>query len=268
MFISSYNIEAIKRFGESNLEMDIDSPHNYVDARMGRLFTYMDLQYIKQWVIPQLNQNQRKNLSVLDVGAGKGRITRHLLTIANRVVAIEPFEGFFQILSNLSAPHTINFETHNCTLLDYFKISDCQFDFIFVAGVTPYISDIEIDEFYNNLRLLVKEDGLILVRDYGIENRHSGKGPYGSIEVGIEIFRPVIGKMRIFRQNHLQCIKSRRAYPSIITWNIYRKWPNGLTAALWRFTSWSIFYPIYYQLSKLNIPHRTGGYYMYLLKPS
>ena len=199
----------------------------------------------------------------------RGDVTRYLLTICRfRVVAIEPFEGFFEILSNLSVPRNVKYEYCNCTLLEYFKIADCQFDFMFVAGVTPYLNDIEIDKFYNNLRLLVKEDGVILVRDYGVENRLSGKGPYGSVDVGIEIFRPPLGKMRLFKQNDLRCIKSRRAYPSIIAWNIYQKWPNGLTTALWHCASLPIFYSLYYQLSKLNIPHKTGGYYMYLLKPS
>jgi SAM-dependent methyltransferase len=267
MSISSHNIEAIRRFGESNIDMDKDSPHNYVDARMGRLFTYLDLQYIKRWVLSEIDQSQLKNLSVLDVGAGKGRITRHLLAIANRLIVLEPFEPFFRVLLSLSIPPHANVEFYNCTLSQYQKTTNSQFDFIFVAGVTPYIDDDEINEFYNNLHYLVKKSGVILVRDYGIENNLAGDGPYGSIKKDLEIFRPPLGKMRIFKNNNLKCVKFRRAYPIIIPWSIYCKWPSRLTSALWKFASLNIFYPCYYKLAELNLPHRRESYFMYLLNP-
>jgi len=263
---SNYNLETIKKFGEYHLDMDIDSPSRFIDARMGKLFTYLDLQYIKRWVLSEIDFKSIENFSILDVGAGKGRITRHFFTIAKQIVAIEPFEPFFKVLLNLDIPPNTNVKLLNLTLSQYKKITDSKFDFIFTAGVTPYINDNEINEFFNNLGSLVKKSGVILVRDFCVEDQYSGDGPYGSIKSDLEIIRSPSGLMKIFKTNNLHCLKFRRAYPVVLPWVIYKKWPNKFTDALWEFTSLNIFHLFYYKLAEINLPHKRCSFYMFLLK--
>jgi len=262
--VNGYNSIAIQEFGETSKDMDIDAPHGYVDQKLIRIFTYLDLYYIQSWAINGIDKNRRKEMAILDVGAGKGRITKRLASYAQKVVAVEPFEPFFRTL--IRTCRMPNVECFHGTLSQYRKSKPGKFDLIFISGVITYIDDAELDQFCLDIRELSNRHGLILLRDFGIENKSSGTGVFGSIKDGLEILRPPRGTIHAFSRAGLDCLRYAHAYPSVPFWVLYRLLPNPLTKLLWDLTSRKAFYPFYKMLSTLNLPHTHGCYWIYLFK--
>jgi SAM-dependent methyltransferase len=136
------NLDRIEDFGEYHGSMNDDAANKFMDERDGRLVSYHDMRMFRRWALPLIPPESRAELSVLDVGAGTGRMSRRLCKVARRCVAIEPYLPFFERLK-ASCPDA-NMEFHSSTLQEYAEIADEPFDFIFLSGVLNYHDDTEV----------------------------------------------------------------------------------------------------------------------------
>ena len=132
--MKSFNQRMIQEFGTEHANMNPDSPNKYFDVRISHLNNYLDIQFIEKRVLQKLPLPRRAKPRILDVGAGKGRMTRRFAEIAAHCVAIEPFPEFYQVL--ISSCTGENIEIYQCTLQEYEKMTEQRFDIIYVSGVT------------------------------------------------------------------------------------------------------------------------------------
>jgi SAM-dependent methyltransferase len=265
--IKSDNSNRIKIFGDTNRLMNNEVPHNYIDIRVSRMQNYLDQRIIKRWVLPRLSSRNKTSIRILDVGAGTGRMVKYLSSIGNAVVSIEPYQPFFAKLKDACVEENISF--YQCTLQEYFKIDNEPFDFIYVSGVLMYHIDIEALDFMSILNKLIKPDGYIIIRDWGLEKNESSDSLYSSlIREGIaEVMRTPVGVKRLALNSGLQCIKWGRPYPINIPSKMYRKWPNKVTDAMLSFFTFRFFYPLWVFLSLFHAPKLLRKcYFVYLLQ--
>jgi SAM-dependent methyltransferase len=253
--MTDFNRTMIERFGVNHAHMHLEAPNAVFDLRLARLCTYLDLQMIHRWARPRLPGRP----SILDVGAGKGRMTRHFVKIAARCVAIEPYRDFHQALTaNCQAD---NLTTHNLTLQDYARVAAERFDLVYLSGVFPYMTDDEVVEALVTARALLRPGGLVCIRDFGRE-AHAGRSA-----IGTEVKRTPQEVVRAAQQAGLTCLRWRRAYPVNIPEICYARWPNALTRWLWRLASAPAVFPLWGALAALNLPHRRECFVYYVLQP-
>jgi len=260
------NLDRINVFGRFNRQMSPEAPHLNVDLRLGRLMSYLDMQIVKRWVLPALPINRRNDISVLDAGAGKGRMTRRLATVASHCVAIEPYPHFIDPLK--AACPDGNVKLHPLSLLQYAEVAKEQFDFIFMSGVVTYHDDTEALQALHTLHNLLKPWGLVLLRDPGIEDEQYGVPPFGSFQGDgrLEVLRPPKGMQVMFSRAGYSCLKWRRVYPPNIPWALRQRWPCRLTDWCCKLCSSRLLYPAWEKLAEANLRHRKGSYFAYLLK--
>lgn len=80
------NLDRVEHFGRVHSSMSDEAPYSCIDSREGRQQNYLDMQIVKQWVLPLLAKYHRTKISILDVGAGTGRMTRNFSKITNHFV--------------------------------------------------------------------------------------------------------------------------------------------------------------------------------------
>lgn len=113
--MGQFNRRALMAFGDEHRNMDDDAPNANFDKEVAALTNYLDWQVIQQWTFARFGAESWKKLSVLDVGAGKGRMTRRFKESGAQVVAIEPYEEYYNILLNSAGEGA---EVARCTLSD------------------------------------------------------------------------------------------------------------------------------------------------------
>jgi SAM-dependent methyltransferase len=264
--LEGFNQWAIERFGVEHANMDPNSPNKYFDTQLSDLYTYLDMQIIAQWVLPRLAPSRRTRAWILDVGAGKGRMTRRFVEIAEHCVAIEPFPGFYDVLEEQC--HSSKLRTYKSTLLSYAKVATERFDVIYLSGVLPYLNHSELHDSLNVLHNLLRSGGLICIRDFGTE----GKVARSASQI-VEIAKKTGLIMRkpeeirsVAEKTGFVCLRWRRAYPPNVPWIVYNRWPNRLTELSWHIASSPSFFSVWSLLAKLNLPHKENCYFFYLLQ--
>ena len=194
--------------------MHPDTPNVYFDERIGRLNTYLDMDIVRRWAIPALPPQRMDDLRILDIGAGKGRMTRQLATIARLCVAIEPFPDFYKALTAMPLPS--NVETHSCTFSEYTESRRERFDIIYVGGVTPYMDDRELQEFFCSVRHILRAGGVVINRELAT------KQPVERFAGQSVIARTPAELVKAARDQGLSLVRTRRAYPVNIPWLVFK----------------------------------------------
>lgn len=261
------NNDRINSFGYDNSTMSDQVPHRHLDLRVGNIHNYLDMRIIKKWVLPLFPKDSQSKIAILDVGAGTGRMTRWFSKIADLCVSIEPYPDFFNRLKTSCTES--NVELHQCTLQDYIKIANHQFNLIYLSGVIMYHNDAEALKALQLIQRLLKPGGIVIIRDSGIEDKGWGNSPFGSVQTQLktEILRPPKGMLLLINQAGFKCLKWRRLYPPVITSAIHEFWPNALTNWLLSFSSNKLFYPFWGLLDDLNLKHKNlYCYFVYLLQ--
>ena len=250
--MASYNAWSIDRFDTQNIDIDPDTLSKHFDAPLARLYTHLDLQVIRRWILPQF---KRRRPTILDVGAGKGRLTRHLAGMASRIVAIEPFPAYYEVL----AKRFLEMELHRATLVDYGNITADKFDMVCFGGVFPHLDSDEIVENLKVAKRLLNPGGFVYALDYGVEDSVSSK------QDGIVLRSP--SEIRTaFRAAGLNCWRWRRAYPPSCLEYLEARWPNPLTKLLLRTITKPIFFSLWELFAALNLRHRVNSYFVYVLR--
>jgi SAM-dependent methyltransferase len=251
-----FNKRALEVFGKHNRNMSIASPNIWTDEREGELLTYLDLNIVKKWAIAHLFHNDIWNPSVLDVGAGKGRMTRHFAEFASLVIALEPFSDFYEVLEKVCKPYS-NVEPAKLTLSEYIARSSLKFNLIYVSGVTPYIDDNELKQFFNDANRCLAPMGLMCVREYG--------SPDKTVYTPNDINRTREHLTGIAHESGFECTRWRRAYPPLFFPNLHLIWPNILTNRLKILALDKRLFPLWELLAQLNLPRgRNKCFYVYL----
>jgi SAM-dependent methyltransferase len=250
--MTSFNAWSIDRFNTQNVDIDQDTLSKHFDARLAHLYTHLDLQVIRRWILPHF---KTRRPTILDVGAGKGRMTGHLAAMASRTVAIEPFHSHYEVL----AKRFPEMELHRATLVDYRNITTDQFDMICVAGVLPYFNSVEMVENLKVLKRLLNPGGFVYLLDYGVEDSVSSK------QDGI-VLRSPSEIITAFRAAGLNCWRWRRAYPPSCLEYLEARWPNPLTKLLLRTITKPIFFSLWELFAALNLRHRVNSYFVYVLR--
>lgn len=264
--LEGFNQSAIQRFGVENANMSLNSPNKYFDAKLSELYTYIDMQIVEQWVLPKLAPSRRTRAWILDVGAGKGRMTRRFVEIAEHCVAIEPFPEFYGVLE--AQGHSSKLRTYQSTLSSYARVAAERFDVIYLSGVLHYMNYSELHDSMVILHNLLRSGGLVCIRDFETESRIAR-----SASQVVEIAKKTGSIMRnseeiksMAEKTGFVCLRCRRAYPPNVPWIVYKRWPNKLTEVSWHIASDRLFFPIWSLLAKLNLPHRDNCYFFYLLQ--
>jgi len=242
--MNRFNIDAIKQFGIENDEMAADAPNATFAPEICPLINYLDLKFVCKHVLARLPEDRRDHPSILDIGAGKGRMTRRFLDFAERVVALEPYYPFFEAMK--ASCSNDRCEIH-CKDLDTYSIeSRDRFDMIYISGVTPYLSDEELKKFMRQVRAHLQTGGAVCIRALGHESRRAvcdyviHRTPQENIDVAESV--------------SLKCVYRRRSYPLIIFNKLQEILPNKFSSALLRGTTKPWTYPIWELLAEMNIP--------------
>lgn len=252
----NFNEEAIEEFGKEHLGMPLTSPNKYIGEIQGKLISYLELKLIKRWLNRYLHLKTKKEFAILDIGAGKGRMTRCFADLASHCVALEPYPGFYNILKAVCKPYN-NVETYNGTLSEYLSTSKNRFDFIYISGVTMYLNDEELDSFLCDVKRCLKSSGLVCVRD-----RSTLCKPEYSPKI---ITRSVEQILTSAQSVGLTCIRWQRAYPPFIFSKINDRWPNKLTKTLCNFSEQEIFFPIWELFARIYLrPNPQACFLVYL----
>jgi SAM-dependent methyltransferase len=241
----NFNRRALEEFGKDNRNMPLDAPSKGVDEKEGALVTYLDLRIVKEWTLHYLSCMNLQNLSVLDVGAGKGRMTRYFAQYTDKCVALEPFSEFYTVLDTVCKPYK-NVETYNCTFTEYIASSERMFDLIYVSGVTTYFDDEELKLFFRAASGILAPLGLIFVREWGSPS----KTEYLSNATN-RTRKHTVGTAL---EAGLECIRWRRAYPPFLFYRLQELWPNRITESLKINAFKPCFFPLWEMLAKMNIP--------------
>ena len=261
----SFNKRAIEMFGEENKAMTMESSWAGIDEQQGKLQTYLDFQVVKRWVLDRAKLDSSE-ICVLDVGAGKGRMTRCFASNCSHVVSIEPFTCFYECLEKVEGNFP-NVEVYNTTLFEYADNNwdKGKFDLIYASGVTPYFDDSELDVFFKKAKDMLSCTGYLIVRELG----SAGKTICSSRQINRsrEHMINAAGRYR------LDCVGWACAYPMFLFNWLRKRHPNAVTDNLRRASLQPVFYPLWDMFARLNIPTRwkiprgqTKDYYVYLFK--
>jgi FkbM family methyltransferase len=251
----NFNQSAIEAFGQHHKEMNPDAPNKSFDEAMARLTTYLDLEVVRRWALPLLPSNP----TILDIGAGKGRMSRLFATFCNKCVAIEPFVPFYHELLRYSL-NIKNIEAYNCTLSEFARTDRERFHFVYASGVTPYLDDSELHDFFGDLRRIIRQNGVLCIRSLDDERERT--------VAETEIYRIPKDFMELAYRSGFRCLRFRRAYPPFVARRIYEMWPSTFTKALWDTSSMSVFYPFWHAVAEMNLPRiKKRSFFVYLLEP-
>ncbi len=126
--------------------------------------------------------------SVLELGAGIGRFTRHFVETAYRVVAVDFVEKFVE--ENRKANDGRENAEFVCADIRQLDFPEDSFDLIFTNWLLAYLADDEVPHFLDNIVCWLKPGGHFFVREScyhsAIEGRVENPEDYRSV---IEITR-------------------------------------------------------------------------------
>jgi len=269
------NLELIKLFGDYNISMSDDLSFSHEDPREGELESYLDMKLVKRWGMPLFEKSRITDISILDVGAGTGRMTKHLCKIAGKCVAIEPYLPFFNRLK--SSCFQTNVEVHHCALKEYTEMATQPFDLVFISAVLMYLDNEEAIDSLQHIHKLLRPKGLLYIRDYGVEHDAAGDPPFGSVvRDGEEVYcpqilRPPEGIREMARRTGFSYLKWRRSYPIYpmrAPQVINDRWPNIATELLLRTSYSRLLFPVWGMFAAMNLQYRKikFNYFSYLLQ--
>lgn len=120
---------------------------------------------------------------------------------------------------------------------------------VWVSGVTPYLDDVELSEFFADEKATLKRGALLIVRELGSERQ--------TVRADREINRTPRELIKVAASAGCRCLSFRRSYPVFFLNKLANLWPNGLTRSLWRVASARLAWPLWERVARLNIPR--GG---------
>ena len=119
-----------------------------------------------------------KNKTMLDVGAGNGRVEESLCGIFKCIYAIEPAKKIYEHLEERVKCRS-NVNVYNLDLEQFAEeIEGEKFDFIFVSGVFYLLNKKQVEDFMFTCKRLLNKNGLIVVRDFLAINNYEKNSAY------------------------------------------------------------------------------------------
>lgn len=110
------------------------------------------------------NVRLEKNMRVLDLGCGSGRMLVFFAQKCGFVVGVDFSKSLFEIADK----NIKNLELKNVSLIQQsifdFYIKD-KFDIILIGGVLSYLNDREVEKVLLNIKDMLKKNGVLIVRD-------------------------------------------------------------------------------------------------------
>lgn len=248
----AFNKAAMKNFGESNIRMSSDSSSLIFDNTLKHLHNHIDIMTIRRWAIKPLKK-AHKTIRFLDVGAGKGRITRLISPFVDHVTAIEPFEPFFKVLLATCSGADLYYSDLN----EYFQNNQCQHELIFISVVFNYLDENEFENFLKKIFDLLQNNHLMFVRSFDNLKR--------SAHNGLQINRTPEQIIKCATKIGFNCLRHRIAYPPIAIQKILDKYNNVVSNAIYKIAYNKLFYPIWYYIAELNLPRFGDEMFCYYL---
>lgn len=254
--MAHFNRRARDAFGKLNADMHPDTPNIFFDSRIGRLNTYLDMQTVCKWALPRFAAERRKNIRVIDIGAGKGRMTRAFASMFSSCVAIEPYPAFFSELKKSTS--VANVTAYCCDLSEYVSSSKERFDIAFIGGVTPYLDDDELLDFLADVKSVLEPGGVVIDREL------AGNMPGSRTADTQEIARTPDELENAAERVGLRLLRKRRAYPVNPPWILYKTLPNPLTEFVWRIASHRFTFPLWQVAATLSVARDTDCFMVYM----
>jgi len=134
------------------------------DPETASLHTYLEWEQLKR-ILKKIKKNIVKNS--LDVGAGTGRFSIFLSKLSEKVIAIEPAGSMYKILRDVTKDIK-NIKTYKKDIQSF--RTRMRFDLILVSSVFTYFNDSEVTKTLEKLKKIINHDGIIIVRDFFIDN--------------------------------------------------------------------------------------------------
>jgi SAM-dependent methyltransferase len=106
----------------------------------------------------------RSGLSCLDLAAGNGRFTGHLLNRAIKITAVDLEQKHVSAIAQ-RFPATV-VDAVLADAVEYVASTKDHFDVIVVSGLLLFVDDITISAFLANLRDRLNDNGVCIVRDF------------------------------------------------------------------------------------------------------
>ena len=247
----TFNELSVQQFNAANAEIDQDAISKHFDIHLARLCTHLDLQVIRRQILPRLVP---KLTTILDVGAGKGRMTRHLAQLG-KVVALEPYSSSYEILTK----RLPSVEAYPLTLADYAASAANRFELIYLGGVLPHLESGEATELLRTAKRLLNPGGFIYLHDYGKEDGTDAKQKDLILRSPSEI-------QVIFKKAGIVCAYQLRAYPPNAFWALVNFYPNRVTKSVWKLASSRATFPLWQLLAGLNLAHKRTSYFFYIMR--
>lgn len=241
-----FNENALRVFAEHNRGMPTVSPNVYLDELEGCLATYLDIRWVKHWVLPRLEKQGVFRPTILDVGAGKGRMTTQFAEFCKECVSVEPWPEFFDVLDE-QCRALANCRAHHGTLRDFVSVFGAwQVDIVWISGVIPYLNDQEVGPFLREARSCMRPGGFLCIRELASANETD--------YLPNEINRSSAHLIAVARSAGLRCLGWRRSYPPFIFDWLHSHVPCAPTRFLRRFAFSQRFYRLWYRLAELSVP--------------
>jgi SAM-dependent methyltransferase len=262
--ITPFNKESIEFFGAESAQMHPDSPNCYFSREFAALSTYLECQIVNDWGVMSFPPIRRSDLTVIDVGAGKGRMTTHLTRIARRCVALEPHKPFYDVLTG--RPDLRDAQVYNYSLSEYAQLTTLKFDIAWLSGVFPHLDDGELRSALVDLRSLLAPDGLLINR----EQASLGEARFRESLLLYE--RPPELLAQYADDAGFEVLRRRRAYPPNPLALLAALLPlRPLREAILRISYHRLSYPLWGMLARCNIKasrHSSGigRFVVYLLR--
>nr|BFD62746.1 class I SAM-dependent methyltransferase [Bdellovibrio sp. HM001] len=101
----------------------------------------------------------REGGSLLDLGCGTGTLARELLQSSSYIKGVDKYPGFLE-----KCPREDKFEVVESDIL-HFVDKNKTYDTIIIFGVVNFISDLEEVDLYRKCLALLKDDGVLIVKN-------------------------------------------------------------------------------------------------------
>lgn len=113
----------------------------------------------------------KANTSILDIGCGDGRDAAYFATLGHHVTAIDFSEEAIERVQKLNS--TIDARVMNTTNIDF---PDTSFDAVYAHLSLHYFDDATTEAIFQNIRRMLKPNGLFFVRCKSTKDVFFGEG--------------------------------------------------------------------------------------------